>query len=117
MSAQGSGGSRTTTGLSPNGTHQRPHADASARGRDRLVSAKTLIARGQALYVSRLAAWDCSASRVRSSILVREYPLAFDKKCLNVVVGVAGLIARCPVANLQVDHVLFRLIGQPVRIS
>jgi hypothetical protein len=47
---------------SPNGTHQRPHADASARERGRLVNARTLIARGQALYVSRLAAWVCSAS-------------------------------------------------------
>jgi hypothetical protein len=47
----------------PNGTHQRPHANGSARGRGRLVYARTLIARGQAIYPSRIAAWVCSASR------------------------------------------------------
>jgi hypothetical protein len=45
-----------------NGSHQRPHADGSARGREGLVNARTLSARGRALYVSRLAAWVCYAA-------------------------------------------------------
>jgi hypothetical protein len=71
--------------MTPNGTHQRPHADGSARGRDRPVNAQTMIARGRLLYVSRLAAWVCSASRaflhLYSGLFVRreqsrEYTLA-----------------------------------------
>jgi hypothetical protein len=62
---KGSGVRRRDNSLSPNGTHQRPHADGSARGRDGLVIATTSIARGHALYLSRLAAWVCSASRRR----------------------------------------------------
>jgi hypothetical protein len=45
--------------LSSNGSHQRPHANESARGREGLVDAERWIARGRALYVSRRAACVC----------------------------------------------------------
>ena len=46
-----------STHESPNGSLQWPHADGSARGREELELARLLIARGRALYLSRLAAW------------------------------------------------------------
>ena len=39
--------------LVSNGSHQRPHADLSARGRAALTRAPSSAARGRALYVSR----------------------------------------------------------------
>jgi hypothetical protein len=61
--------------LPHNGTHQRPHAEGSARGRDGLVIARTLVARGQALYVSRLDAWVCWAARLAMRWTSKAYGL------------------------------------------
>jgi hypothetical protein len=62
---------RAVTGLSPNGPHQRPHANLSARGREGLGIAGGQIARGRALYASRRAACVCWATRYLSRFLSR----------------------------------------------
>jgi hypothetical protein len=66
--------------MSPNGTHQRPQADGSARGRDGRVNAKTLSARGRALYVSRFAAWVCWAAYAASLLCRALYSLGTETR-------------------------------------
>src|SRR6476619_2074756 len=54
---------------------------------------------------------------VRRSILVRHLPLAVDEDGRDVVVGIDDLLARSPVADLEVGHLLVRLVHQPVRVA
>ena len=55
--------------MSPNGSHQRPHADLTARGRVALNRALGPAARGRALYASRRAACVCYATGLGASSL------------------------------------------------
>jgi hypothetical protein len=48
---------------------------------------------------------------------VREPPLAVYERCPKIVVGIAALVARRAVADLQVDDILRRFVDQVMGVA
>jgi hypothetical protein len=53
---------------------------------------------------------------IRGTVFVHKPPLAFHQHCLQIVVRIASLIARCPVAYFEVHHILGCLVDQMMAI-
>lgn len=51
------------------------------------------------------------------SVFVRESPLAVYERRLKIVVGIAALVARRAVADLQVDDILRRFVDQVMGVA
>src|SRR5581483_8088679 len=49
-------------------------------------------------------------------VLVYEFPLSLDQQSLEVIVGVAALVARGSVAHFEIDDVVAGLVDQAVRV-